>query len=808
MSHRVPMTTATARGLFPEPARAGARRFARCMLGAALLAAALPASAQPDFTIIALPDTQNYSQDNPAIYDAQTQWIAGEYTNPASPLNILFVTHLGDVVNIGTDPSEEYQWINARNAHNIMESVGVPVGVCVGNHDIWGTDGGGFTGGGYDPVGAKFLEYFGPQWYSQNAWFGGASPSGLSTFQLIDLPNGQTMLFLHLLIETPPAELAWAQGVLNANRDKPTWVSTHRYLFDWRLPFIGQGRYDDFNYIFEPLYRHDGIQSEEFFQNFVRANKQIFTVTCGHNDGEYRQVSTNNFGLPVHEVLADYQTTYGAGGNGWLRLHKFYLSQNRVDIDTYSPWLGAFAPTSDSRFSLNVNLADYVTDLPLLRFQNGVAGYNGTQDTWVNEDSKNSSDGTSPVLQVDDDIANSWFNDYAAQGLVRFDNLFQGPVREGDPAPTRIPAGAAIVRASLTINVSDDIDDPLQGYDFYLYRMTRDWNESSTWNSLSNGVEIGIDTDSQRVATFDGDNVPNGNEVRNLDVTAAVQSWQGGAANYGLAILPERVNWGDDGITIRSSEDSNVTFRPALDVEFTYDVLNAPPVVTAPLAVAQTTVDEGFELRMTISASDPNPLDPLVFALNGADVAFATGSGDVELFRAFEDDGVYSLAATVRDDEDIVAAGALTITVVNVPPTLEMVDLPMTATPGAAFGFSATAFDPGALDVLSFAWDFDNDGQFDDVLGASGTWIFATPGEYPVSVRVMDDDGGADSATFVVSVIADCPADLTGDGRVDLGDLGLVLGCWGQPCGDLNGDDQTGLGDLGVLFAAWGPCGG
>ena len=48
----------------------------------------------PEFTIVVLPDTQFYSAEFPVVYTAQTEWIA----NSIASRNILFVTHLGDVV--------------------------------------------------------------------------------------------------------------------------------------------------------------------------------------------------------------------------------------------------------------------------------------------------------------------------------------------------------------------------------------------------------------------------------------------------------------------------------------------------------------------------------------------------------------------------------------------------------------------------------------------------------------------------------------------------------------------------------------
>ena len=53
-----------------------------------------------------------------------------------------------------------------------------------------------------------------------------------------------------------------------------------------------------------------------------------------------------------------------------------------------------------------------------------------------------------------------------------------------------------------------------------------------------------------------------------------------------------------------------------------------------------------------------------------------------------------------------------------------------------------------------------------------------------------------------------CPGDLNGDGRVDGGDLGLLLAVWGtsDPAADLNGSGTVDGGDLGLLLSAWGPC--
>ena len=64
-------------------------------------------------------------------------------------------------------------------------------------------------------------------------------------------------------------------------------------------------------------------------------------VLCGHwsnAGGEWHQVSANNAGQPVFEILADYQSREN-GGNGWLRLITFVPKEQRryqIQFRTYS----------------------------------------------------------------------------------------------------------------------------------------------------------------------------------------------------------------------------------------------------------------------------------------------------------------------------------------------------------------------------------------------------------------------------------------------------------------------------------------
>lgn len=96
---------------------------------------------------------------------------------------------------------------------------------------------------------------------------------------------------------------------------------------------------------------------------------------------------------------------------------------------------------------------------------------------------------------------------------------------------------------------------------------------------------------------------------------------------------------------------------------------------------------------------------------------------------------------------------------------------------------------------------------------------FAESGPQPRGVYVIDaetgdllteqpiDVGGWPSD---LALVQKCPADLNGDGVVDVGDLFELLGRWGEAesfePADMNYDGMVDVTDLFILLGAWGPC--
>lgn len=315
-------------------------------IAAALAVCSLTAHAQP-FTLVVLPDTQNYVDINkPAAnfqnFLAQTTWIRDEVLGD-NRRNIAFVTHVGDIVQRGNRTAE---WDKADQAMSLLDGV-VPWSILPGNHD-WNV-----TGDKNSGI-ENYRSYFPPSRFDRERWFGGASPNGLNTYQVFDWQGDE---YLHLAIEwNPPSindgpgtALAWAQSVLDQFPTTPAIISTHEYVDDdLRRDPIGDRMWDE----------------------LIRSNPQVFLVLNGHfctssygsGAGEYHQTSVNQFGDTVHELLQDFQCLPN-GGDAWLRLIEIDKAEGEISVETYSPALDNFQ-TEDifddgpraSRFTLPVNL--------------------------------------------------------------------------------------------------------------------------------------------------------------------------------------------------------------------------------------------------------------------------------------------------------------------------------------------------------------------------------------------------------------------------------------------------------------------
>jgi PGF-CTERM protein len=73
---------------------------------------------------------------------------------------------------------------------------------------------------------------------------------------------------------------------------------------------------------------------------------------------------------------------------------------------------------------------------------------------------------------------------------------------------------------------------------------------------------------------------------------------------------------------------------------------------------------------------------------------------------------------------------------------------------GETVTFTAANSTDGDGSIVSYRWDLDGDGAFDDATGVEVTTSYDTPGEVAVRLRVEDDDGARETAETSVTVLA------------------------------------------------------
>lgn len=191
----------------------------------------------------------------------------------------------------------------------------------------------------------------------------------------------------------------------------------------------------------------------------------------------------------------------------------------------------------------------------VMSFQEGTSGYAGTQDTELQEDNPAAAFGGATTISLDTN------SPLESQGLIRFDGIIGAGAGQ-------IPPGSTINSASLTVNVTNASNAVAQ---LTIHRMLASWSESSTWNSLTNGIQLDdVEARSTADAAIPSPNTSGNRTWSGAGVTATLQAWSDGTTNLGWAIkTTSSNNW-----IFRSSEHGNTSTRPILTVDYTPPTLS------------------------------------------------------------------------------------------------------------------------------------------------------------------------------------------------------------------------------------------
>jgi hypothetical protein len=274
-----------------------------------------------DFTIIGLPDTQYYTGNrfggNPGIFQAQTQWIVENKDS----LNIVFVAHLGDIVEFGF---REIEWRRADEAMSILEipqsmelQDGIPYGIALGNHDLPST---------------LYNLYFGVDRFAGRDYYGGHyGQDNDNHFELFSVSGLDfIVIFFEYTIRSGSPVLSWADSLLDTYNDRRAIVVHHSAA-------IGEG--------------HPPTDKGEIIYEALKHHSNFFLMLCGHWGTEEWRGQVTYDGNTVYSLLSDYQDRRN-GGDGWLRIMEFAPAKNEIRVKTYSPTLDEFETDENSQFTL------------------------------------------------------------------------------------------------------------------------------------------------------------------------------------------------------------------------------------------------------------------------------------------------------------------------------------------------------------------------------------------------------------------------------------------------------------------------
>jgi PKD repeat protein len=233
----------------------------------------------------------------------------------------------------------------------------------------------------------------------------------------------------------------------------------------------------------------------------------------------------------------------------------------------------------------------------------------------------------------------------------------------------------------------------------------------------------------------------------------------------------------------------------------TVSALNSPPIPSFVFAPARPNVGQ------TATFDGGGTTDDEAIPDSGFDWDFdGNGSFEAEgraVGHAFSSAGARTVTLRVTDADGAPATTSRSVTV-NAPPSAAFTFSPARPNVGQAITYSAAgSTDDTPIPATGYAWDYDNDGAFDDATGQAPTGSFATAGAKTVRLQVTDAEGASGVATATVTVNAPPVVDFTFTPAAPLigqavnftasasDDLALPAGAYAW---DLNGDNTFGDG--------------
>jgi large repetitive protein len=291
--------------------------------------------------------------------------------------------------------------------------------------------------------------------------------------------------------------------------------------------------------------------------------------------------------------------------------------------------------------------------------------------------------------------------------------------------------------------------------------------------------------------TFDGV-LGNYSDVGVLDTHTATINWGDGTSGAGTIDTTAGTISGTHSYPDENRDESNNEIPYTVTVTLTDDdtgttaetismlITNVAPVMEA---IPGQNSDEGQLISFgPTSFTDPGVLDTHTATVDWGDGNTTSATVDangktVSGSHTFADNGTYTVAVTLADNGGAQHVQAFQVVVANVPPTLtvasdratnsgttlEIVNIGVFSDPG----FDNPNATPPTVESFTYQINWGDGTTIDtgaasiDVPGSAGvltqgsldgSHLYTMPGEYTVTVTVIDDDGGQDSGNLTVTV--------------------------------------------------------
>lgn len=313
-----------------------------------------------DFALQHISDTQYISRDDPTVYDDMTQWTVDN----AEKYGIDYSMHTGDIIQSWISPGRpdtqsRIEFEAASESMKRLEDAGVPHGVLPGNHDNLWNVAGKLVPGMHDENHALYNEYFGPDRYRDQPWWGDSftSEDNSAHYDLLDIA-GAKFLMLYIGYNPPEKVMKWAEQVLDDHPDRNVVIGTHYYLDEG-----GEKKLMAFGDI-------GASSGQQIWNRLVKPYESVFLVLSGHVDGQATVVDrdVDDTGRTVVQLLADYQyfEVEGERATGFQRLLQFDIDGETLAVTTHSPALDRFdVENFDPRRRFVPEDGEFVTDFTL-----------------------------------------------------------------------------------------------------------------------------------------------------------------------------------------------------------------------------------------------------------------------------------------------------------------------------------------------------------------------------------------------------------------------------------------------------------